>query len=112
MENPATFFTSKFRQGEIIRIPIAHGDGNYFASAETLDELESSGRVVLRYVDAQGNVTAAANPNGAQRNIAGICDPTGRILGLMPHPERLFEPALGGTDGRKVFESMLARTAA
>ena len=72
----------------------------------------SSGRVVLRYVDAQGNVTAAANPNGAQRNIAGICDPTGRILGLMPHPERLFEPALGGTDGRKVFESMLARTAA
>ncbi len=112
VENPATFFTSKFRQGEIIRIPIAHGDGNYFASAETLDELESSGRVVLRYVDAQGNVTAAANPNGAQRNIAGICDPTGRILGLMPHPERLFEPALGGTDGRKVFESMLARTAA
>ena len=112
VENPATFFTSKFRPSEIIRIPIAHGDGNYFASAETLDELESSGRVVLRYVDPQGNVTAAANPNGAQRNIAGICDPTGRILGLMPHPERLFEPALGGTDGRKVFESMLARVAA
>ena len=112
VENAATFFTNKFRPSEIIRIPIAHGDGNYFASAETLDELESSGRVVLRYVDPRGNVTAAANPNGAQRNIAGICDPTGRILGLMPHPERLFEPALGGTDGRKVFESMLARVAA
>jgi phosphoribosylformylglycinamidine synthase len=112
VENAATFFTNKFRQGEIIRIPIAHGDGNYFAAPETLDELESSGRVVLRYVDAQGAVTPAANPNGAQRNIAGICDPTGRILGLMPHPERLFEPALGGTDGRKVFESILARVAA
>jgi phosphoribosylformylglycinamidine synthase len=112
VENATTFFTNQFKPGEIIQIPIAHGDGNYFASGETLDELESSGRVVLRYVDEQGAVTAAANPNGAQRNIAGICDATGRILGLMPHPERLFEPALGGTDGRKVFESMLARIAA
>ena len=79
---------------------------------QTLDQLEGEGRVVLRYVDESGGVTAAANPNGAQRNIAGICDASGKVLGLMPHPERLFEPALGGTDGRKVFESMLARIAA
>ena len=82
--------------------------GNYFADAATLDELESEGRVVFRYVDSAGNPTPDANPNGAQRNIAGICDPSRRILGMMPHPERLFEPMLGGTDGRKVFESMLA----
>lgn len=112
VENTATFFTNRFRSNEIIRIPIAHGDGNYFDTPEALDELEASGRVVLRYVDWHGTATPAANPNGAQRNIAGICDPTGRILGLMPHPERLFEPALGGTDGRRMFESMLARIAA
>lgn len=112
VENTATFFTNRFRSNEIIRIPIAHGDGNYFDTPEALDELEASGRVVLRYVDWHGTTTPAANPNGAQRNIAGICDPTGRILGLMPHPERLFEPALGGTDGRRMFESMLARIAA
>lgn len=112
VENTATFFTNRFRSNEIIRIPIAHGDGNYFDTPEALDELEASGRVVLRYVDRHGTATPAANPNGAQRNIAGICDPTGRILGLMPHPERLFEPALGGTDGRRMFESMLARIAA
>jgi phosphoribosylformylglycinamidine synthase len=112
VENASTFFTNRYRKDEIIRIHVAHGDGNYFAAKETLDELEASGRVVLRYVDPQGNVTAAANPNGAQRNIAGICDPSGRILGLMPHPERLFESALGGVDGRRVFESMLARVAA
>ena len=108
VERTDTPFTSSYRRGEVIRIPIAHGDGNYFADAVTLDELEGEGRVVLRYVDASGDATAAANPNGAQRNIAGICDPTRRILGMMPHPERLFEPLLGGSDGRKVFESLLA----
>jgi phosphoribosylformylglycinamidine synthase len=88
-------------------MPVAHGDGNYFADAETLDRLEGDGRVVFRYCDRDGEVTDAANPNGAQRNIAGISDETGRILGLMPHPERLFETMLGGTDGRRVFESAL-----
>ena len=92
----------------MIRIPIAHGDGNYFADEATLDELEAEGRVVFRYVDKAGNATAAANPNGAQRNIAGICDRSRRVLGMMPHPERLFEPMLGGSDGRKLFESLLA----
>ena len=92
----------------MIRIPIGHGDGNYFADAATLDELEAEGRVVFRYVDKTGNPNGDANPNGAQRNIAGICDPSRRILGMMPHPERLFEPLLGGSDGRRMFESLLA----
>ena len=78
----------------------------------TLDRLEGEGRVVFRYVDAAGSATPAANPNGAQRNIAGICDGRRRIVGMMPHPERLFEPLLGGIDGRKVFESILERVAA
>ena len=108
VEQADTLFTSHYRQGEVIRIPIAHGDGNYFADAATLDELEAEGRVVFRYVDKAGKPTPAANPNGAQRNIAGICDRRRRMLGMMPHPERLFEPMLGGSDGRKLFESLLA----
>ena len=108
VEQPDTLFTSRYRKDEVIRIPVAHGDGNYFADEATLDELEGEGRVVFRYVDKAGNATDAANPNGAQRNIAGICDPSRRVLGMMPHPERLFEPMLGGTDGRKLFESLLA----
>jgi phosphoribosylformylglycinamidine synthase len=92
----------------VIRIPIAHGDGNYFADKTTLDELEGEDRIVFRYVDRKGSPTPEANPNGAQRNIAGICDSRRRVLGMMPHPERLFEPMLGGTDGRRVFESILA----
>ena len=112
VEQTDTPFTGRFMQGENIRIPIAHGDGNYFADTETLDALEAQGRVVFRYVDENGQATPAANPNGAQRNIAGICDERRRILGMMPHPERLFEPMLGGTDGRKVFESILSRMAA
>ena len=107
VETDKTFFTNCYRKDEVIRIPVAHGDGNYFADAETLDLLEGEGRVVFRYCDKDGEVTDGANPNGAQRNIAGISDATGRILGLMPHPERLFETALGGTDGRRVFESAL-----
>jgi phosphoribosylformylglycinamidine synthase len=108
VEQPDTMFTSHYRKGEVIRIPIGHGDGNYFADTATLDELEGEGRVVFRYVDKAGNATDAANPNGAQRNIAGICDSSRRILGMMPHPERLFEPLLGGSDGRRMFESLLA----
>jgi phosphoribosylformylglycinamidine synthase subunit PurQ / glutaminase len=112
VEQTDTFFTGRFARGEIIRIPVAHGDGNYFADAATLDALEAEGRVVFRYVDEQGRARPEANPNGAQRNIAGICDERRRVLGLMPHPERLFEPLLGGSDGRKLFESILDRTAA
>ena len=112
VEQTGTLFTNRFKQGEVIRIPVAHGDGNYFADKATLDTLETEGRVVFRYVDKAGNATPNANPNGALHNIAGICDERKRVLGMMPHPERLFEPMLGGTDGRKVFESILERIAA
>ena len=107
VEQTDTPFTGSYDKDEVIRIPVAHGEGNYFADAATLDELEAEGRVVFRYVDAAGEVTAAASPNGAQRNIAGICDGRRRVLGMMPHPERLFEPLLGGSDGRRLFESLL-----
>ena len=108
VEQTDTPFTGRYRPGEVIRIPVAHGDGNYFADPDTLASLEADGRVVFRYADAAGNATAGANPNGAQHNIAGICDGRRRILGMMPHPERLFEARLGGCDGRRVFESLLA----
>src|SRR5262249_33748309 len=102
-----TFFSNCYRKGEVIRVPIAHAEGNYFADQETLDRLEGEGQVVFRYADKDGNVSAETCPNGAQRNIAGITDPTGPILGMMPHPERLYEKMLGGTDGRRVFESAM-----
>ncbi|MBX9589149.1 MAG: phosphoribosylformylglycinamidine synthase subunit PurQ [Hyphomonadaceae bacterium] len=108
IEQTGTPFTSCFQQGEVIRLSVAHGDGNYFADRATLEALEADGRVVFRYVDKAGQATPEANPNGAQHNIAGICDAQRRVLGLMPHPERLFEPMLGGTDGRRIFESVLA----
>jgi phosphoribosylformylglycinamidine synthase I len=108
VERTDTLFTCRYRKGELIRIPVAHGDGNYFADPATLAMLEAEDRVVFRYVDRKGEATGDANPNGAQRNIAGICDRSRRVLGMMPHPERLFEPMLGGSDGRRLFESLLA----
>jgi phosphoribosylformylglycinamidine synthase len=108
VENIATPFTNRYQRGEIAQMICAHGDGNYYADAATLDRLEGEGRVVFRYVDRTGAQTAAANANGAQRHIAGICNPTGRVVGLMPHPENAAEAALGSIDGRKVFESLLA----
>ena len=110
VENDQTFFTKCYRKGEVIKVPIAHGEGNYFADSETLDRLEGEGRVAFRYSDAAGAVSSETCPNGAQRNIAGIVNETGRVLGMMPHPERLYESALGGTDGRRVFESILLST--
>jgi phosphoribosylformylglycinamidine synthase subunit PurQ / glutaminase len=108
VENTQTHYTRCYNQGEVAQMICAHGDGNYFADPATLDRLEGEGRVVFRYCDPKGNVTAEANANGAQRNIAGICDPTGRILGMMPHPENAAEAMLGSVDGRKMFESLLA----
>jgi phosphoribosylformylglycinamidine synthase I len=90
-----------------IRVPIAHKDGNYFADSGTLDRLEGDGRIAFRYCDEDGEVTGEANPNGSQRNIAGIYDDTGRILGMMPHPERAADTMHGGTDGRRLFESLI-----
>lgn len=106
VERNDTMFTQRYFNKDVIRIPVAHHDGNYFADDATLDALEAENRIVFRYVDRDGERGPSANPNGAQRDIAGICDPTGRILGMMPHPERLFEPMLGGTDGRGLFESL------
>ena len=112
VENAKTFFTQCYREGQVIKVPIAHAEGNYFADAGTLGELEDEDRVVFRYCDGDGNVGPETCPNGAQRNIAGICSKDGRILGMMPHPERLYETALGGTDGRRVFESVVVSIAA
>lgn len=107
VEQPETIFTARFAKGDVMRAIAAHAEGNYFADAETLDRLESEGRVVFRYADRRGNVTPEANPNGAQRSIAGICDARRRVLGLMPHPENTSDPMLGPTEGRKLFESIV-----
>jgi phosphoribosylformylglycinamidine synthase subunit PurQ / glutaminase len=112
VEQTDTLFTRGYRKGQIVTIPIAHAEGNYFTDTDTLDRLEGEGRVVFRYVDASGNATPEGNPNGAQRNIAGICDEKRRVLGMMPHPERLIEPMLGGSDGRRLFESLIEKVAA
>jgi len=92
--------------GDLLRLPISHGEGRYVADAATLDELEAAGRVVLRYVDAGGGATAEANPNGSERSIAGIVNAGGNVLGLMPHPERASEMEVGGTDGLRLFRSL------
>jgi phosphoribosylformylglycinamidine synthase subunit PurQ / glutaminase len=112
VEQTNTTFTRAYQQGQVIRVPIAHAEGNYFTDAQTLARLEGEGQVVVRYCDPSGAVTPAANPNGALANIAGICDPTRRIVGMMPHPERLADAALGGTDGRALFESVITALAA
>jgi phosphoribosylformylglycinamidine synthase subunit PurQ / glutaminase len=106
VENASTLYTSKYHKGQVAQMICAHGDGNYFADGATLDRLEGENRVVFRYADKAGRITAEANANGAQRNIAGICDGTGRILGMMPHPENACEAELGSTDGRAMFESV------
>ena len=92
--------------GEVIRLPISHGEGRYVADVPTLEALESSGRVVLRYADADGRVTHSANPNGSEHGIAGIVNDAGNVLGLMPHPERASEAEVGGTDGLRLFASL------
>jgi len=107
VERDDTIYTRRYKRGEVIRIPIAHADGNYFADDETLDRVEGEGCVAFRYCDRSGGVTPEANPNGARRNIAGLYDARARVLGLMPHPERLADPALGGTDGAPFFRSLV-----
>jgi phosphoribosylformylglycinamidine synthase len=92
--------------GELIRLPVSHGEGRYVADPTTLDELEATGRVVLRYADATGALTEEANPNGSERSIAGIVNAAGNVLGLMPHPERAAEIEVGGTDGLRLFRSL------
>ena len=99
-EQPETPFTENLCRGEVLTIPISHGEGNYYADEATLDRLEADGRVVFRYCDADGRATPAANPNGSARHIAGIASEGGNVLGLMPHPERCVEALLGATDAR------------
>jgi phosphoribosylformylglycinamidine synthase len=105
-------FTAHYQRGQVIRAPMAHGDGNYFADDATLDRLEGEGLVAFRYVEPDGSVTPAANRNGSARNIAGILSPNRRVLGLMPHPEDLVDPLMGGTDGAPLFEGLAASLAA
>lgn len=106
LENGKTPFTKKGKVGATYNIPIAHMEGNYFIDDEGLKALEDGGQVVFRYVDEKGLATDKANPNGARANIAGICNKVGNVVGLMPHPERVCEDLLGGTDGRFFFESL------
>jgi phosphoribosylformylglycinamidine synthase len=100
-------FTGNYRKGQVIRIPIAHHEGNYFADHETLARIEGEGRVAFRYTDECGEPTARANPNGSCANIAGIVNEAGNVLGMMPHPERLADQALSGTDGRAMFDGLV-----
>lgn len=102
--------SATLRDGDVLRIPIGHADGNYFADDDVLDELEREGRVVFRYVNAEGEVDEESNPNGAAHAIAGVRNERGNVLGLMPHPDRCYEPELGTEDGRKMFESLIAWT--
>ncbi len=112
VENASTRFTNRYTAGQLLRIPIAHGDGRFTIEADGLRRLEDAGQVVFRYVDSKGNATAGANPNGSLDNIAGIVSAGGNVLGMMPHPERAIYQWLGSRDGLALFESMLAHVAA
>ena len=105
-ERADTPFTNRCVPGQTLRIPVSHGEGNYYADAATLDKLEANGQVLFRYCDADGAVTAAANPNGSARNIAGIINEKGNVLGMMPHPERSCEELLGSADGNFILGSV------
>jgi len=105
VERIDTPFTNRFERGDVIRIPVGHGDGRYIAPPHIIESLEKDGQIVLRYVD--GFLDVPRNPNGALHDIAGVCDPTGRILGIMPHPERLADPMQGSQDGLAMFESLI-----
>src|SRR6185295_11804477 len=111
-EETDTPFTNLLTAGQVFRVPIAHGEGNYFADEATLDELELHRQVIFRYCDEEGHLTADANPNGSARNIAGICNRQRNVLGMMPHPERCAESILGNAAGLQVFQSIAASFAA
>ena len=108
VEDVANPFLHEAKTGELLRIPIAHGEGCYTADPSTLAELNRSGRVLLRYANSQGAAIDSANPNGSAENIAGICNPGRNVFGLMPHPERACDPRLGSTDGKVIFHSILS----
>jgi phosphoribosylformylglycinamidine synthase len=105
--NAKSKFTNRYAPGQVIRIPIAHHDGNFFADATTLARIEDNDQVALRYCDAAGIVGDDVNPNGSLNNIAGILNEKGNVLGMMPHPERLADPLLGGVDGKPMFDGLV-----
>jgi len=106
VEQTNTPFTSELNEGDVLKLPIAHGEGNYYADDATLDALERNGQVVFRYSDPEGRVIREANPNGSSRNIAGVCNTQRNVVGLMPHPERCSESVLGNADGFRIFKSI------
>jgi phosphoribosylformylglycinamidine synthase subunit PurQ / glutaminase len=107
VERSDTPWTSGIDDGTVLRLPIAHGDGRYFADPETLARLEENGQIIFRYTDASGNPVPDSNPNGSANAIAGICNEQRNVVGLMPHPERAYDPIIGGDDGLKVLTSVL-----
>ena len=107
VERSDTPFTGRYQAGQVLRMPLSHADGNYYADPDTLAALEAAGRVLFRYCDAHGQATEAANPNGSQSHVAGICNARGNILGMMPHPDRATEPLLGSSDGLPLFQALL-----
>jgi phosphoribosylformylglycinamidine synthase I len=107
VENANTRFTTACGQGEVLEVPVAHGEGNYIVDEDTLNRLEDQNQIVFRYCDRAGNVTEEANPNGSMRNIAGIINQRGNVIGLMPHPERCSDEVLRHTDGKKFFQSII-----
>lgn len=108
VENNKTAFTRNLKDGDVLRIPVAHGEGSYYCTGDVLKSLEENSQVVFRYCDGDGNVTEESNPNGSIGNIAGICNKAGNVLGMMPHPERCSESVLGGADGKFIFESVIS----
>lgn len=108
LDNTTTPFTKNYSKGQVINVPIAHHDGNYFADADTLKSLEDNNQIAFRYCTEKGELTNDANPNGSQLNIAGICNKKGNVLGMMPHPERHAEAILGGTGGLPMFKGLAA----
>ncbi|HEY9845291.1 MAG TPA: phosphoribosylformylglycinamidine synthase I, partial [Candidatus Caenarcaniphilales bacterium] len=101
-------WTQNYQADQVITLPIAHGEGCYFADVQTLAELEANRQILFRYCDATGEVSDAANPNGSVGNIAGICNQQGNVLGMMPHPERAADPMLGNTEGRELFKGLIS----
>lgn len=108
VENPGTPFTKRLEKGKVLKIPIAHAEGNYYADEETLKEIEDNGQVLFRYATEGGEISEGANPNGSLNNIAGITNKGKNVLGMMPHPERCAEAALGNSDGRGIFDSLFS----
>ena len=107
VETSQSLFTNRYQAGQVIKVPVAHAEGNYFADADTMKRLEDRGQIAFRYCSPEGVVDGTGNPNGSSSNIAGVFNETKTVLGLMPHPENAVEPMFGGTDGKALFEGMV-----